>query len=96
MAENVDRHANSVMNFHSAFTTFIQRFGRKQMTNILSSRRHSHHLVAGGQTILATYRQTKDSLTITTFDCTERTDGLLSELCFRSLNHDHDSREMNN
>jgi hypothetical protein len=40
------------------------------MTNISSSRRHSRYLVAGGQTILATYRQPKDSLTITTFDCT--------------------------
>jgi hypothetical protein len=54
MAENIDRHRNSVINLEY---TFSQRLGR-----------HSRHLVVGGQSNLATYRQAKDSLTITTFD----------------------------
>jgi hypothetical protein len=71
MAENVDRHRNSVMNLEY---TFSQRLlGNKwQMF-----RSHEHTRATwwlGGQTILATYRQPKDSLTITTFDCTERMD----------------------
>jgi hypothetical protein len=49
MAENVDRHLNSVMILEH---TFSQRLGNnKQMANISSSQIHSRHLVDGGRTI---------------------------------------------
>jgi hypothetical protein len=61
MAENVDRHLNSVMILEH---TFSQRLGNnKQMANISSSQ-HTPVIwwMGDAQFILATYRQPKDSL----------------------------------